>query len=393
MPMTGRFTLWKWAALGFLVLLLAAAWWWRGDILQTTLDPKVPFQTYSPPKAPNYGDERAWLAMPDDDTEILGTRADVFFLAPTAFAGGEDWNAPLDDPKMLLRLNRDILPNYAGPFAEVGPLYAPLYRQASVYTSLTTREDAREARIFAYQDVERAFQLYLDQHNMGRPFVLVGIEQGGLHALRLLSDKIVGTPLQKQMVAAYVLQHPVPVDLMQSQLAGLRVCETSLQTQCLISWGEFLPSERRQRREFSDRGYVWDAKGSLTSTEDRALLCINPILWTRSIEYAPARLHAGGVNATGLEAGASPPPLPGQTSAQCVDGTLSIDAPRAPSLQRTGGWLDRHMVPSFNLFYADIKRDAERRVMNWYDDPNTPKPVQTLSDSIEIDDAPIHTID
>jgi len=38
-----------------------------------------------------------------------------------------------------------------------------------------------------------------------------------------------------------------------------------------------------------------------TSVEGRPLLCTNPLLWNRSEDYAPARLHLGGVAAEGLD--------------------------------------------------------------------------------------------
>ena len=40
-----------------------------------------------------------------------------------------------------------MLPNYAGPFARLGRIFAPRYRQASLYTLMTLRDDAREARL------------------------------------------------------------------------------------------------------------------------------------------------------------------------------------------------------------------------------------------------------
>ena len=55
-----------------------------------------------------------------------------------------------------------MLPNYAGPFVRVGRLFAPRYRQASLFAQLTLRDDARDAREFAYGDVRRAFDYYLD---------------------------------------------------------------------------------------------------------------------------------------------------------------------------------------------------------------------------------------
>ena len=71
-----------------------------------------------------------------------------------------------------------MAPNYAGPFARVGRIFAPRYRQAGLYSLMTLREDAREARRFAYGDVARAFRTYLARDNGGRPFVLVGVRSG-----------------------------------------------------------------------------------------------------------------------------------------------------------------------------------------------------------------------
>ncbi len=83
-----------------------------------------------------------------------------------------------------------MLPNYAGPFARVGRIFAPRYRQASLYTALTQREDAREARRFAYGDVRAAWLTFRARYDHGRPLVLVGVEQGGQLTARLLADEI-----------------------------------------------------------------------------------------------------------------------------------------------------------------------------------------------------------
>src|SRR5204863_308586 len=81
-----------------------------------------------------------------------------------------------------------MAPNYIGPFVSVGRVFAPKYRQASLYTQLTLRDDAREARQFAYGDVREAFRSYLNHDNGGRPFLIVGVEQGGTLALRLWAE-------------------------------------------------------------------------------------------------------------------------------------------------------------------------------------------------------------
>ena len=104
-------------------------------------------------------------------------------------------------------------PNYAGPFERVGRLFAPRYRQASLYTYLTLRDDARDARRFAYGDVLQAFRAYVSRYGQDRPFVIVGVEQGGSLAARLLREEIAGKPeLKRRLVAAYLIETVVPAD-------------------------------------------------------------------------------------------------------------------------------------------------------------------------------------
>lgn len=174
----------RWLALtvvGVLIFLgLATGAFWD-DVMRTALDPKAPFQTYKPPPAPDYARRSAWHLMPTTpETATIGQpKADVFFVGPTTYDGGKDWNAPIDDARSNEAFRQVMAPNYAGPFVRVGRIFAPKYRQASLYTLLTLREDAREARKFAYGDVARAFRYYLEHDNGGRPFVIVGVEQGG----------------------------------------------------------------------------------------------------------------------------------------------------------------------------------------------------------------------
>ena len=83
-----------------------------------------------------------------------------------------------------------MAPNYVGPFVSIGRVFAPRYRQASLYTLMTLRDDAREARRFAYGDVAQAFRYYVAHYNQGRPFVIVGVEQGGTLATRLIAEEV-----------------------------------------------------------------------------------------------------------------------------------------------------------------------------------------------------------
>ncbi|HWW11873.1 MAG TPA: DUF3089 domain-containing protein, partial [Brevundimonas sp.] len=49
--------------IGFVTLVLIALVVFRGDIIKAGLDPKVPFQTYTPPTAPDYGAPAAWALL------------------------------------------------------------------------------------------------------------------------------------------------------------------------------------------------------------------------------------------------------------------------------------------------------------------------------------------
>jgi hypothetical protein len=353
----------RWLALtvtGVLIFLgLATAVFWD-DLMRTALDPKAPFQTYRPPTAPDYAQRSAWHLMPTAPGTATPDqpRADVFFIGPTTFDGGKDWNAPTDDAKANENFRRVMAPNYAGPFVRVGRIFAPKYRQASLYTLLTLREDAREARKFAYGDVARAFGYYLEHDNGGRPFVIVGVEQGGLLAARLLTETVApNEALRSRLAAAYLISTVVPADQ-----PPIPPCVQRGQTACVAAWASVPDSEVDRAQAVLDRALVWSPDGELDNLKGRPALCFNPLLGATANDFAPARLHQGAANATGLEWGARPAFLGRQISAQCKSGVLHMSQPKSASLKPAGSWTDLRKVPGYNLFYLDLETDALARV-------------------------------
>jgi hypothetical protein len=351
---------WVVALAGAALLLAVATGVFWGDLQRTALDPKVPFQTYQPPPAPDYSLRASWALMPTHpDTVGPGQpAADVFFVGPTTYDGGKHWNAPIDEAQADRVFREVMAPNYAGPFVRVGRIFAPRYRQASLYTLMTLREDARDARRFAYGDVAAAFRDYVARYSGGRPFVIVGVEQGGTLAARLLAEDVARDPaLRSRLVAAYLIETVAP--------AGeppIEPCVGKGQTGCLAAWASVLGYDADRAKVLLDRALVWGPRGELVNLGPQAALCFNPILGATSTEPAPARLHLGAANATGLEWGARPAFLARQVSARCVGGVLRVTHPRSTSLKPTGPWADRHRVPGFNLFYADLEADAKARV-------------------------------
>lgn len=346
--------------LAFVALAAAAAVIWREDILRNGLDPKEPFQTYDPPPAPDYAQNTAWFLAPDDaEGGRTGRRpADVFFIAPTIYDGGAHWNAPIGDEKADRIFRRVMAPNYAGPFVRVGRLFAPRYRQASLYSLLTLREDARDARRFAYGDVAQAFRYYRDHYNNGRPFIIVGVEQGGTLGARLLAEEIAPNPeLRRRMAAAYLIETALPRDA-----APIPPCMRRSEPGCLAAWVSALQGDSERAQAIRDRSLSWGSSGQLVNLEGRAPVCFNPLLGATTDAPAPARLNQGAANATGLEWGARPAFLTRQVAAQCEGGILRVSRPKSPSLKPTGSWSDRRKSPGYNFFYADLEADAEARI-------------------------------
>ena len=355
-----------WTGFGVVAVLTLAIAVWRGDILQAFLDPQVPFQTYTPPPAPDYASPDAW-AMSDMRSPASGPAA-VFFLHSTTFDGGRDWNGPIGDGEADRYLKRVVLPNYAGPFALAGAVSVPRYRQASLYTRLTAREDAREARSFAYRDVAAAFDVWIARHPTG-PVVLAGVEQGGELLERLVREKVAGDPaLRQRIVAAYLIDVVAPSVGVTPQLPA---CQKRMQTACLVGWSPVSEGNDGAASRRLRRALVWDKAGDLVYLDGREALCVNPITGAANDKQAAERLHAGATNATGLEWGVRPALLSREIAAKCQDGVLRHTEPRSESFKPTGSWTDRRKSRPYNLFYGDIESDVQRRLSSWSADTET----------------------
>lgn len=367
--MTGRRLRWGLVAggLAIVALLGSAAFIWRDDILRTGLDPKVPYQTYNPPPVPNYATADAWALLPNRPATPAADapEADIFFVHPTTYDGGGDWNAPITKEQSNALLASVMLPNYAGPFERVGRVFAPRYRQASLYTRLTLREDAREARRFAYQDVRAAFQHYITAYGGERPFILAGVEQGGELAARLLEEVIAPDPvLRGRLAAAYMMQTVTPAYLY-GPGSLVPACQMKPQAGCVVAYAAVQAGDREAQRLLLERALVWNGAGDLVNLEKQPALCVNPLLGAQTDEAASERLNLGAANATGLEWGVRPAFLKRQAAAQCQGGVLKVSKPRSDAFKNAGNWADRKKASGYNLFYADLEADAHARLDAW----------------------------
>jgi hypothetical protein len=147
-----------------------------------------------------------------------------------------NWNAPLNDEP-----SRDVLEDHIlsasislnqGLSANV---YAPRYRQATFHATQRATEPGLEALKLAYQDIERAFRAFLIVRDPKTPIILIGEEQGALHAATLLEVYFSGedNALRKKLGVAYLSNWPVtPVVL---ERAGLSYCDQQTTFRCMVS--------------------------------------------------------------------------------------------------------------------------------------------------------------
>jgi hypothetical protein len=258
---------------------------------------------------------------------------------------------------------------------------------------MTLREDARDARRFAYADVLASFRYYMAHYNLGRPYVLAGVEQGGLIADRLLREEVDRNPgLAQKLAAAYLIDAVVPAEGYAPD-KPIPACRQRGQPRCVVGWMAVEESDPHRAREVVSRALVWTPEGQLENLDDAPPLCVNPLLGAVSDAKAPAKLNLGAANASELEWGVRAAFMPRQVSAQCVGGILRVSRPRSGSLRPAGSWPDKYKVPPYNAFFADIEADAMKRVATYYGRADFPPGAPPIEQSVTVQAAPVHTVD
>jgi pimeloyl-ACP methyl ester carboxylesterase len=218
---------------------------------------------------------------------------------------------------------------------------------------LTTQENAAKALDLAYRDVAAAFDAFVAQAG-DRPIILAGHSQGSLHLIRLLREKIAGKPIEKRIVAAYVVGWPVSrtSDL---PALGLPECRTADQAGCILSWQSFA--------EPADPSLILDTYNASSSVDGvsrrgTAMICTNPLTGMPDA-IAPATSNLGTLFPSADLSSATIEP--GRVAARCDSrGILLIGNP--PSL---GGYVlpgNNYHVYDYSLFWANVRADAARRL-------------------------------
>lgn len=328
-----------------------------------------PFDSQTPAPAPDYAQDGAWAALPGvpgpAETVPQGRKAkrgmhdvDVFYVHPTTFRTPDRWNADPADAKLNGWTDASVIARQAAVFNACCAIFAPRYRQASF---LATRDrfmegDGGKAYALAYSDVLRAFDQWQASRNQGRPFILAGHSQGGEMLMRLLADRIDGTPLQQRMIAAYAIGIDFSTGYFGRRYRTLKPCDTPVRTGCVLAWNAVVPEADLQQLG----GLAGARFAHIYGTEDgKPSLCINPLTFDMAKPAAPANASKGAVPG---DPGFGPVRalVAAKVAARCESGFLVVDADPALELKPLpGGSLHYH---EYGLFYADIQANIAQRI-------------------------------
>ena len=295
---------------------------------------------------PNYSNLYYWAAHPQkvDPSDSIpaslsdrsrDTLADVFFIHPTTYTRNRDgWNADINDATLNAKTDYSSILYQASVFNQHARVFAPRYRQG--HLSAFYADSSVSVPVFekAYADVKQAFQHYLNTYNNGRPIVIAGHSQGGLMAKMLLREFFDGKPLQKQLVAAYIVGWPV----LQNYFKELPACATPQQTGCFCSWRTF------------QEGYRPD----YVEKETPPAVVTNPLTWTTDSTYVSRDANKGSILRDFNEV------IPATTDARVYGGVLWSKKPKFPG---SALFITRNYhIGDINLFYMNLRENVERRI-------------------------------
>ena len=212
--------------------------------------------------APDYTDTRMWYIAE------TGAGADVFYILPTCvwdwtYTEGQTCHyADVYNPDHIAAM----LPSNelaAGIFGAYANFISPYYRQITL-DSWTDEKTVSERFPYAMEDVYRAFDLYMEKMNDGKPFFIAGFSQGAKCVVELV--KSLDSDELQRLVAAFVIGYKVAPEDMEN--GNIRPAQGSSDTGGTICYNSVESPEC--------------ANPGLSQSE----LCINPINWRCDSEPA-----------------------------------------------------------------------------------------------------------
>lgn len=358
-----------WAIAIIVMIVIAAAFAYSlfgARLIRFALVPSAAFSARDAGPRPDYTKLDSWAAHPGLTTDAARwTPADyaaaphpgvaVFYVLPTGVFDRSHWNGRTDDAAVAGRMDA-FLRSQASIFNGVGAIWAPRYRQATYGAFLTGAPEAQQALDLAYGDILAAFDVFVAAQPANRPIILAGHSQGSSHVLRLLRDRVAGTPLAKRIVAVYAPGWPISVTADLPAL-GLPACTSGDAAGCILSWQSY-----GQPADFGEVQAMFDRGTGLTGAARRgtAMLCTNPLIGMVTRDAVPTSANFGSLLPNSDFTGGDL--IAKSIGARCLPGGI-LDIGPAP-----GGFTayvlpgNNYHVYDYPLFWTNLRTDVERRV-------------------------------
>lgn len=378
----------KQVAVVVLVIFLFQAYLDRAEYFRRfvafVIRPSVEFEPAKAPPAPDYADPASWAALPEKEDASdwlppgsepenpLKDQVDVFYIHPTGFFGTTNWNAAMGERSPLGIPTEAMLGSQASAFNGVGRVYAPEYRQATLYSFMEGREapeknNGKQALELAYADVAKAFDFFIEHYNEGRPFILASHSQGTCHALRLVAEKIDGTPLHERMIAAYLIGFGVPMAYFDTVYENVKPGLNATQTDCIVTWDTVRDDVGPTVGGFHFYQGAWH------EVQGGQRFCVNPLTWTAAGERAPAALNRGALVADlgslrkpRIEPGMLKQTVPRMTWAEVRAGALHVRDLGGTQFDTIMSASGNYHLFDYNLFWVNIRENALARAQAWF---------------------------
>ena len=301
---------------------------------------------YQPISTPlDYTDLDNWAVHPQNTPSQLDFvkpenkpyDVDVFYIHPTITTSRKNsaWNGNVVDENYRQATLNTAIKYQCSAWYGLGRTFAPFYRDAHIrsFQEQFKPVGGDDALRSAYEDIKAAFKHYLKHENKGRPIVLVSHSQGTLHAGQLLKDFFEDQPLQKQLVAAYL----VGIAIKSEYFQNIPFMTSPTETGGFVTWNTY------KRNHLPDDYEKW-YEGSLVT---------NPITWDDQ-KSASYEQHKGLAYYDGLL-------YPNSLSIELIDGMVWARTPKVPKRFWLSFVKDYHFA-DITIFWKDIRENTRMRI-------------------------------
>ena len=316
---------------------------------------------------PDYSDKKNWAVLPNKYPEFISKiqnnkiekKADVFYIYPTLITGkkNREWNADINDDEIRSDIYERPIKLQATAWVDSANLYAPFYRQAHLRVfNDKFKADGEKALWLAYSDIKRSFQYYLKNYNNGKPFIIASHSQGTLMAKELIKEFIDEKPLQKQLVAAYL----IGTRIQKNEFKSLKPMTAPDEIGGFVSWMTYkyntYPKKANYEKWFKNsiatNPITWDEQLESNLSEHKGMLYAPASLY----KYLGLSLFSSGENELKV--------YPGKTKVKVIDGLIWATPPDIPGKLFLSMVKDYHFA-DINLFWKDISENSKIRVSKW----------------------------